>query len=82
MYSPKISEEHVHNLWKLKALNEVLTDERKPMTKMVDEAVSEYLKNESKKLNHLLRDKDKATVSLRVMEFQEKTGLHQQEQNH
>ena len=70
MYSPKISEQQVHQLWKLKALNEVLTGERKPMTDMVNEAVEEYLNKTSKKINHLLRDKDMATISLQLMDRQ------------
>ena len=70
MYSPKISERHIPSLWKLKALNQVLTGERKPMTQMVNEAVEEYLKKESKKVKHLLRDKDMATISLQLMDHQ------------
>jgi len=72
MYSPKVSEEHVKKLWKLKSINEVLTGERKPMTKMVNEAVEEYLNKTSKKINHLLRDKDMATISLQAIDYQEK----------
>ncbi len=37
MYSPKINEELVKQLYKLKQQN------RKPMTNMVNEAVTEYL---------------------------------------
>jgi hypothetical protein len=70
MYSPKVSEEHVKKLWKLKSISEVLTGERKPMTDMVNEAVEEYLNKTSKKINHLLRDKDMATISLQLMDRQ------------
>ena len=70
MYSPKVSEDHVKKLWKLKAINEVLTGERKPMTDMVNEAVDEYLNKTSKKINHLMRDKDMATISLQLMDHQ------------
>ena len=70
MYSPKINEEQVHQLWKLKSISEVITGERKPMTQMVNEAVEEYLKKESKKVKHLLRDKDMATISLQLMDHQ------------
>lgn len=72
MYSPKIDEKHIPNLWKLKALNQVLTGERKPMTQMVSEAVEEYLKKENKRVNHLLKDKDVSTVSLQLMEISDK----------
>jgi len=70
MYSPKIYDRYIPSLWKLKALNQVLTGERKPMTQMVNEAVEEYLKKESKKVKHLLRDKDMATISLQLMDHQ------------
>ena len=70
MYSPQIDERHIHNLWKLKSLNEVLTGQRKPMTQMVNEAVEEYLKKENKKVNLLLRDKDMSTVSLQLMDIE------------
>jgi hypothetical protein len=70
MYSPKVSEEHVKKLWKLKSISEVITGERKPMTEMVNEAIGEYLKKESKKVKHLLRDKDMATISLQLMDTQ------------
>ena len=72
MYSPQIDERHIHDLWKLKSLNEVLTGQRKPMTQMVNEAVEEYLKKENKKVNLLLRDKDMSTVSLQLMELSDK----------
>ena len=70
MYSPKIYDRYIPSLWKLKALNQVLTGERKPMTQIVNEAVEEYLKKESKKVKHLLRDKDMATISLQLMDHQ------------
>ena len=70
MYSPKVSEEHVKKLWKLKSLSEILTGERKPMTLMVSEALGEYIKKESKRVNVLLRDKDMATISLQLMDRQ------------
>lgn len=70
MYSPKINEEQVHQLWKLKSISEVITGERKPMTEMVNEAIGEYLKKESMKVKHLLRDKDMATISLQLMDHQ------------
>ena len=70
MYSPKIYDRYIPSLWKLKALNQGLTGESKPMTQMVNEAVEEYLKKESKKVKHLLRDKDMATISLQLMDHQ------------
>jgi len=73
MYSPKIYDRYIPSLWKLKSLNQVLTGERKPMTQMVNEAVEEYLKKESKKVKHLLRDKDMMTLSLEVLDY-EKEG--------
>lgn len=69
MYSPHIDESQVKKLWKLKTLNEVLTGERKPMTEMVKDAIEEYLGKKSARINRLLRDKDMATLSLKVLEY-------------
>lgn len=41
MYSPKVKEELVRKLYQLKQLN------KKPMTNMVNEAVTEYLSRRS-----------------------------------
>ena len=43
MYSPKVDEELVRELYQLKQLN------KKPMTNMVNEAVTEYLSRRSEK---------------------------------
>ena len=68
MYSPKISEQHVKKLWKMKVLKEILSGKRTAMTEMVNEALVEYIGKESRKLNHLIRDKDMMTLSLQVIE--------------
>lgn len=68
MYSPKISERHVKKLWKLKTLKKALTGERKPMTKMVYEAVEKYLDKENKRVNLLLHDKNKSATFLQMMD--------------
>jgi predicted transcriptional regulator len=49
MYSPKISETHVHSLYKLKQI------EKRPMTKLVNEAISEFLSRKlpAEELNQL-----------------------------
>mgnify|MGYP001611673217 CR=1 FL=1 len=52
MYSPKVSEEFIPELFKLKQQS------GKPMTKLVDEAVRKYLEEQNEFLNGKTKEDD------------------------
>lgn len=61
MYSPKISEKMIPELYRLKLRT------RKPMTHLVNEAIAEYL-NKSKAEFEVIIQRDQATNNIHILE--------------